>query len=132
MSSGRAFRFGARQISSKKRLPDQHYGGIGRLRGNRETELSAHLQHRLVLTEDLADQFTDSALPGDVDEPLHKQITEPAPFPIAADGNGILGTQFVGIGKEVRHAQRRSVAFGEKRHFAVVVEVRQACGDDVS
>jgi len=32
----------------------------------------------------------------------------------------------------VRHAQRRSVAFGEKRHFAVVVELRQACGDDVS
>ena len=87
-----------------ERLPDQHYGGIGRLWGNRETEFSAHLQHRLVLTEDLADQFTDSALPGDVDEPGHQQIADPAPFPVTADGDGVLGTQLVGIGKKVRHA----------------------------
>ena len=35
---------------------------------NRELELLAHLQHRLVLAQNLADEFADAALPGHADQ----------------------------------------------------------------
>ena len=50
---------------------DQHDRRIARFRGNREIELTAHLQHRLVLAQHLADEFTDAALPGYVYKTLH-------------------------------------------------------------
>src|SRR3984893_4993435 len=92
-----------------KRLSDEHDRGIVRLRGNRETELPAHPQHRLVLVQHLADEFTDAALPGDFDEAVHQQVAETASFPVAADGNRIFGAQFVGAGKEMAGCQRRPV-----------------------
>src|SRR5262245_23201311 len=40
---------------------DQHYCRIGRVRRDNEPEFPAHLQHRLVLAQDLADEFPDAA-----------------------------------------------------------------------
>ena len=53
-------------------LLNQHDGWICRLRYSQETELPTHLQHRLVLAQDLADELPDTALPGDVDETGHQ------------------------------------------------------------
>jgi hypothetical protein len=47
----------------------------------------------------LADQFSDAALPGDVDEPSHQQIADPAPFPVTADGDGVFGSDLSGSAK---------------------------------
>jgi hypothetical protein len=56
------------------------------------------LQHRRILAQDLADEFADAALPRNVDEALHQQVSDAASFPIAANGDCVFGAQFVGIG----------------------------------
>src|SRR5271156_2748870 len=118
-------------LSVAKKLFDQHNGGIGRLRNHRETEFAAHLQHRLVLAQDLSYELTDAPLSGDVDEAGHQQEADTAPLPVAADGDRIFGAQSVGIGKEVRDAERHAVQRGQQRQFPVIVELRQPRGNDV-
>src|SRR6266404_6475698 len=92
-----------------KLLPDQHDARIGQVRGYGKTKLAAHLQHRLVLPQNLANELTNASLPCNVDEPCHQQISETASFPIAANGDGVFGAQLVGVGKEMRHTKRTSV-----------------------
>src|SRR5215469_18266038 len=65
---------------------DRHIAGLG---SDREAELAAHLQHRLVVAEHLADEFTDAALPGDRDQARHQQPSETASLPVAANRDGI-------------------------------------------
>ena len=95
------------------------------MRSNRETEFTAHLQHRSVLAQNFADEFRDTALPGDFDKAGHQQVSKAAPFPISADGDRIFGAHLVGIGKEMRDAERRPIELGHHCQFAVVVELRQ-------
>src|SRR6516164_4913963 len=57
--------------SLSKLFPDEHHLCIARIGGNRETEFPAHLQHRLVLPQNIANEFSDTALPGDVYKTLH-------------------------------------------------------------
>src|SRR5215472_195112 len=83
-----------------KSLFDQHHRRVVRVERNREAELPAHLQHRLVLAQDLADQLADAALAGDIYEARHQQVAETAALPVAAHGDRIFGPQFVGIGRK--------------------------------
>jgi hypothetical protein len=61
---------------------DQHDRRIARFRGNREIELTAHLQHRLVLAQHLADEFTDAA--------HHPEVRELDINPLLADAVGVV------------------------------------------
>src|SRR6516164_1406766 len=86
-----------------KLFPDENHRWIARFPGNRETELTAHPQHRLVLAQYLPYEFSNAALASDVNQARHQQISDAAPLPVAADGDGIFRAQIVGIGKEMRH-----------------------------
>ena len=115
----------------RKPFPDQHDRRIGRLWVNCKIKLAAHLQHRPVLAQNLTDEFTDAALPCDIYEASHQQVSDTSSFPVAADGACVFGAQFVRIGKEMRDSERDSVELGQERQFPVVVELRQPGGNGV-
>jgi hypothetical protein len=106
-----------------QRLPNQNDRGIVGVRGNCKAEFTAHPQHRVVLAQDLADQFADAPLPGTIDKAGHQQKPDTAAFPITADRDRVFGPLFVRIGKEMGDSQRDPIALGEQRHFPVVVEL---------
>src|SRR5207249_1467494 len=66
------------RLADPKQLP---VIGIDR---NGKARLSAQLQHHCVFGYHLADQLIDAALPRQLDQPCHEQVTEPMPFPVAA------------------------------------------------
>ena len=51
------------RVGSRPAFCDHHDGGIARLGGDRKTELAAHLQHRLVLPQNLTDELPYAMLP---------------------------------------------------------------------
>jgi hypothetical protein len=106
-------------------LSDLQDGRIGRLWADRKAKLTAHLQHRLVLTQHLPDEFAYAVLPCDADETSHQEEANTVSFPIAANGDRLFRAHPVGIGKEMRYAERHTVALGNKAQFPVVIQLRQ-------
>src|SRR5215475_10374185 len=99
------------RLGRREPLPDLHDRWITCIRSNRETELSAHLQHRAVLTQNLPDELTYTKLSGDFDKPDHQQVSDSPPFPIAANSDRILGAHSVRIGKVMRNTECRAIEF---------------------
>src|SRR5215472_992429 len=65
----------------------EHDRRVVRVRGDPKAELTAHLQHRLVLAQDLAGDFTYSAPLRDGEKAGHQSEAHTATVPIAANSN---------------------------------------------
>src|SRR6185312_5048030 len=91
-----------RALSQLFRYPDDAW--LDRMRGDAETEFAAHFEHRVVLAQDIAEEFTDAVTPGDLDQADHQQIAEAAPFEVAPDGDRVFGLVVIRVGKESGNA----------------------------
>src|SRR5215471_1302943 len=109
-----------------ERLADPQQSWIIWIEADCKAEFPAQLQHRSVLGQHLADQFINPLMPRHLDQPRHQQVTQPAPFPVAAHGNGVFGGAVVRISGKTRNSERLlgMIGEGDQRHFAVIVDMR--------
>ena len=102
-----------------------HNARIGRLRGNRKTELAAHLQHRLVLAQNLADELPNAALPAMSMSRVISRYPRPRPFQSLRTAMAYSARSLSGSAKKCATPSALPSNSASKRQFAVVVELRQ-------
>ena len=113
-------------------LFDVHDQGVSGVPRYREAKLATHGQNRIVVGQDVADQLADAPLPSNLDQPSHQQITDAAPMPIGTHSYRVFGPLPVGVGEEARDAESGVAVQRNQCHLAVVIDLRQPCGEPMT